>query len=289
MRRFLLRGGKAVISWLNEFLGLNFAFMQRAYIAILLLTPLLALLGTMAVNKRMAFFSDALGHSALTGLGLGLALGISNVTISLVMFGVIFALLINGINRLGGADSDTNISAFSSMGIALGLFLLSKNGNFSRYSSLLTGDILAVEWGDIYALIAAFIIGLVFWLVFFNRLLITAVNPSLAKSKGIRSDSMERLFVCLVAVFVMLAIRWVGVLLINALLILPAAAARNLTKSMRSFTLLSVAFAVFSGLVGMVFSFHSEGASVGASVVIVAGLIYALSLVIRRSFSKFYS
>lgn len=278
-----------MISWLNEFLGLNFAFMQRAYIAILLLTPLLALLGTMAVNKRMAFFSDALGHSALTGLGLGLALGISNVTISLVMFGVIFALLINGINRLGGADSDTNISAFSSMGIALGLFLLSKNGNFSRYSSLLTGDILAVEWGDIYALIAAFIIGLVFWLVFFNRLLITAVNPSLAKSKGIRSDSMERLFVCLVAVFVMLAIRWVGVLLINALLILPAAAARNLTKSMRSFTLLSVAFAVFSGLVGMVFSFHSEGASVGASVVIVAGLIYALSLVIRRSFSKFYS
>lgn len=278
-----------MIPWLNEFLGLNFAFMQRAYIAILLLTPLLALLGTMAVNKRMAFFSDALGHSALTGLGLGLALGISNVTISLVMFGVIFALLINGINRLGGADSDTNISAFSSMGIALGLFLLSKNGNFSRYSSLLTGDILAVEWGDIYALIAAFIIGLVFWLVFFNRLLITAVNPSLAKSKGIRSDSMERLFVCLVAVFVMLAIRWVGVLLINALLILPAAAARNLTKSMRSFTLLSVAFAVFSGLVGMVFSFHSEGASVGASVVIVAGLIYALSLVIRRSFSKFYS
>lgn len=278
-----------MISWLNEFLGLNFAFMQRAYIAILLLTPLLALLGTMAVNKRMAFFSDALGHSALTGLGLGLVLGISNVTISLVMFGVIFALLINGINRLGGADSDTNISAFSSMGIALGLFLLSKNGNFSRYSSLLTGDILAVEWGDIYALIAAFIIGLVFWLVFFNRLLITAVNPSLAKSKGIRSDSMERLFVCLVAVFVMLAIRWVGVLLINALLILPAAAARNLTKSMRSFTLLSVAFAVFSGLVGMVFSFHSEGASVGASVVIVAGLIYALSLVIRRSFSKFYS
>lgn len=275
--------------WLYDKLGLGFSFMQRAYIAIILLTPLLALLGTMAVNKRMAFFSDALGHSALTGLGLGMVLGISNVTISLVIFGLIFALMINGINRLGGADSDTNISAFSSMGIAIGLFLLSKNGNFSKYSSLLTGDILAVEWADIYSLVVAFLIGVLFWLVFFNRLLITAVNPSLAKSRGIRSDAMERLFVCLVAVFVMLAIRWVGVLLINALLILPAAAARNLTRSMRSFTLLSVVFALLSGLLGMIFSFHSEGASVGASVVIIAGVIYALSLVIRRVFSKFYA
>ena len=102
----------------------RYAFMKNALLALLLLTPLLALLGTMAVNQRMAFFSDALGHSALAGLGLGVLLGLSNVTLILVLFGILWAVLITRINRTGSASSDTTISVFSSAGIALGLLIL---------------------------------------------------------------------------------------------------------------------------------------------------------------------
>lgn len=119
----------------------RYAFMKNALLALLLLTPLLALLGTMAVNQRMAFFSDALGHSALAGLGLGVLLGLSNVTLILVLFGILWAVLITRINRTGSASSDTTISVFSSAGIALGLLILSGSGQYNKYSSILVGDV----------------------------------------------------------------------------------------------------------------------------------------------------
>lgn len=273
---------------LTDFLGLQYGFMQRAYLALLLLTPLLALFGSMAVNKRMAFFSDALGHSALAGVGIGMLLGISDVTLVLIVFGLGFALVINRINKMGGADSDTNISVFSSMGIALGLVLLSKNGNFSKYTTLLTGDVLAISQKDIYILLSWLVFGACIWIMVYNKVLLTAINPSLAQSRGIRSSWMEKIFVCLVAVAVMLSIRWVGVLLINALLILPAAAARNIAKSARQHTLFALLISVFSGFVGLFSSYHMEGTSAGASIVIVAGICYALSLLFRRIHIKKY-
>ena len=128
---------------------LRFSFMKNALLAMLLLTPLLSLLGTMAVNQRMAFFSDALGHSALAGVGIGMLLGVENVTLSLVVFGALFAVLVSTVNRSGAATKDTTISVFSSMGIALGLLLLSRGGKFSSYSSLLTGDILSIGQQDL--------------------------------------------------------------------------------------------------------------------------------------------
>ena len=112
----------------------RYAFMKNALLALLLLTPLLALLGTMAVNQRMAFFSDALGHSALAGLGLGVLLELSNVTLILVLFGILWAVLITRINRTGSASSDTTISVFSSAGIALGLLILSGSGQYNKYN-----------------------------------------------------------------------------------------------------------------------------------------------------------
>ena len=90
----------------------QFAFMRRALIAIVLLTPLLSLLGTMAVNRKMAFFSDALGHSALAGVGIGVLLGVSDVTVSMLIFGVFWALMISRINQSGRTGADTIISVF---------------------------------------------------------------------------------------------------------------------------------------------------------------------------------
>lgn len=271
----------AIMDWLLPFEMFRLQFMKNALLALMLLTPLLALFGTMAVNKRMAFFSDALGHSALAGAGLGMILGVSNLSIVLVVFGVLWALLISRINRAGGASADTNISVFSSTGIALGLTMLSQSGNFSKYSSLLVGDVLAIAGSDIIWLALCLVLGIVCWLALYNHLLITAVNPQLAQSRGIKTRLVEDLFVCLVAVAVMLSIRWVGVLLINALLILPAAAARNVAKSAPQHALFSVVISLLSGLMGLMVAYWL-GSSVGASVVLCAALFYVISLIMRR-------
>lgn len=257
------------------------SFMKNALLALLLLTPLLALLGTMAVNKRMAFFSDALGHSALAGVGIGVLLGVSNVSLVLVVFGICWALLITRINRTGGSSSDTTISVFSSAGIALGLLILSGSGKYSKYSSILVGDILAITPGDILFLAIALAVGLALWIMLYNKLLLTAINPQLAQSRGIATKAVEYSFVILVAVAVMLSIRWVGVLLINALLILPAAAARNIARSAAQHALFSVLISLFSGIAGLCAAVPLD-TSVGAAVVLCAAVCYALSLLISR-------
>ena len=260
---------------------LRHSFMKNALIAMLLLTPLLSLLGTMAVNQRMAFFSDALGHSALAGVGIGMLLGVENITLSLVVFGVLFALLVSTVNRSGAATKDTTISVFSSMGIALGLLLLSRGGKFSSYSSLLTGDILSIGQSDLLWLLVGLIAGVAIWVVLYNLLLVSAVSPELAESRGIRTRWLEYAFAVVVAVAVMLSIRWVGVLLINALLILPAAAARNISRSAAQHALWSVLFGLVSGIAGLVIS-YAMNTGVGAAVVLCAGLIYFITLLIRR-------
>ena len=263
----------------------RYAFMKNALLAMVLLTPLLALLGTMAVNQRMAFFSDALGHSALAGAGLGMLLGVSNVTVSLIVFGIFWALMISRINRSGSASADTIISVFSSTGIALGLLIRSRGGKFASYASLLTGDILSVTGTDILWLLIALILGAGCWVVLYNRLLLSAVNPELALSRGVRVQWIEYAFVCLVAVAVMLSIRWVGVLLINALLILPAAAARNLSRSAAQNALFAVLISLFSGVCGLVLAYQWD-TGVGAAVVLCAAVIYFISLACGRFLRK---
>ncbi len=261
--------------------ALSFNFMKNAFLAILLLTPLLGLLGTMAVNQQMAFFSDALGHSALTGIGLGIVLGVSSDLVAMLIFGVVWALLISRIKQTGAASTDTVISVFSSTSIAAGLLILSRGGGFAKYSDLLVGDVLAVTPIDLLYLLIALIAGIALWAAMYNSLLLSSINPSLAKTRGVRTRVTECLFVVLVAVAVMLAIEWVGVMLINALLILPAAAGRNLARSSRSHAAWSVGIAMVSGIAGLL-SAYAWDTSAGAAIVLYAAGCYFLSLAARR-------
>ena len=258
----------------------SMTFMKNAFLAILLLTPLLGLLGSMAVNKQMAFFSDALGHSALTGIGLGMILGLRSDLVGMLIFGIVWAILICLIKQNGSSSADTVISVFSSTSIAAGLLILAKGGKFAKYSNLLIGDILAVQQQDLFWLLLALVGGIVVWMILYNQLLLTSINSSLARSRGIRTRIIECCFVVLVALAVMLAIRWVGVMLINALLILPAAAARNISRNSRQHALFSVLIALISGLAGLICSYYVE-TSAGAAIVLVAALFYFISLLLR--------
>ena len=268
------------IDALLPFEALQFTFMKNAFLAILLLTPLLGLLGTMAVNKQMAFFSDALGHSALTGIGLGIVLGLSDDLLSMLIFGIVWAIMICRIKQTGAASTDTIISVFSSTSVALGLIILARGGGFAKYSALIIGDVLAVTQQDLLWLLLALIAGIALWMAMYNRLLLSSINASLARSRGVRVQLTECAFVVLVAVAVMLAIRWVGVMLINALLILPAAAGRNIARNARQHAVYSVLIAVCCGVCGL-FAAYSWDTSAGAAIVLCAAGCYALSLGVR--------
>ncbi len=258
----------------------RFDFMKNALLAVLLLTPMLGLLGTMAVNHQMAFFSDALGHSALTGIGLGIVLGLRNDLLAMLVFGVVWAVMICLIKQSGSASADTIISVFSSTSVAAGLLILARGGQFAKYSSLLIGDILAVSPQDLLYLLLALAVTLSLWIVLYNALLMTSVDPMLARSRGIATRAIECGFVVLVALAVMLSIRWVGVMLINALLILPAAAGRNLAKNSRQHAAWSVGIAMVSGIAGLILSYYLD-TSAGATIVLAAALFYAASLAVR--------
>ena len=134
----------SILEVILPFEFIDYEFMKNALLAIILISPIFAILGTMIVNNKMAFFSDALGHSALTGIALGSLIGISNLNIGMIIFAICFALLLNYVKNKTTYGADTIISVFSSVAIALGLAILAQTGNFNQYSSYLVGDILSI-------------------------------------------------------------------------------------------------------------------------------------------------
>ena len=271
----------ALMDALLPFEWLHYTFMKNALLAILLITPLFGMLGTMAVDNRMAFFSDALGHSALTGIAIGVVLGIGNQMVSMLIFGILWAVLITFVKHNSKMSADTIISVFSSTSIALGLVILARGGAFAKYSSYLVGDVLSVTPGDLLALLVTLIATAAFWVLLFNPLLLTSVNAPLAQSRGIRAKLTEYAFTVLVAVAVMMSIRWVGVMLINSLLILPAAASRNVARNAAWYMRLSVLIALCCGVAGLVLSYYLN-TSAGAAIVLCAAAVYFVTLPLRR-------
>ena len=266
---------------LLPFAWADYKFMINALIAVVLIAPLMGILGTMAVNNKMAFFSDALGHSAFTGIALGVLLGVKNELISLIAFGVFVALVITRVKNKGNASSDTVISVFSSTSVAVGLLILSYGGSFSKYSSYLVGDILSISEKEILCLFITLIGVVVLWVFIFNKLLIISVNRELAASRGIKTNLYENIFVAVVAVVVMLSIKWVGILLINSLLILPSASARNIAKNSRQYLASSVVISLLCAVSGLLISFYAD-TSAGATIVTVSAAVFFITYLFRK-------
>lgn len=271
----------SVLEALIPFEFIDYTFMKNALLAIILITPVFAILGTMIVNNKMAFFSDALGHSALTGIALGMVLGISNMNVGMIIFAVIFALLLNYVKNKTSYGADTIISVFSSIAIALGLAMLAQSGSFNKYSSYLVGDILSITNTEILYVFLASIVVYAFWYFTFNKLNVISINSTLAKSKGINVKKIDNIFVVLIAIMVMISIRWIGILLINSLLILPAASSRNIAKNMRQYHLFAVIISVFSGIAGLIVSYYFN-IPTGPMIVLISGVIYFITLLVKK-------
>ena len=271
----------SILETILPFEFINYTFMKNALIAIILVSPIFAILGTMIVNNKMAFFSDALGHSAICGIAIGTILGISNVNISMIFFAIVFALLLNWVKNKTTYGADTIISVFSSIAIALGLAILAQSGNFNKYSSYLVGDILSITNVEILYVFLTFVTVMIFWYFTFNKLNVISINTSLAKSRGINIKLIDNIFVILIAIIVMISIRWIGILLINSLLILPAASSRNIAKNMRTYHLYSVIFSIFSGMLGLILSYYYN-IPTGPMIVIISGIIYFATFGLKR-------
>ncbi len=199
----------------------------------------------------------------------------------MMIFSIVFAILLNKINESRIASKDTIISVFSSTAIAIGLVILTKNGNYTEISNYLIGDILNILHQEIYLLLIIALAVILFWIFGFNKLLGISVNPMLAKSKGIKVKLLENIFVVLIALIVTVSIKWVGILIINSLLILPAASSRNISKNMRQYHFWSVLFSMFSGIIGLIVSYYA-GISTGPTIVIIASIIYFITFSLRR-------
>ncbi len=261
---------------------LHWNFMANAFLAILIMSPLFGLMSTMIVTGRMSFFSDALGHSAFTGIAIGCICGLTAPTWAAVAFSVLFAVLFSFVRSRSNQAADTLIGVFSSTAVALGIFVATLGGgSFTKYNKYLIGDILSISPGEIGVLALTLLAVVVFWVLCANRLTLTAIHPQLASSRGIPVELTQGLFTVAIAVVVTLSISSVGLLILNSLLVLPAASARNISRNLKQYHGFSVLFALGAGLSGLTVSYY-WGASAGAAISLALALIFAVTFCFRK-------
>ena len=257
-------------------------FMKNALLAVLIMAPLFGICSTMIVTGKMSFFSDALGHSAFTGIAIGSICGFADPTWMSVVFAVAFSVLFSFVRSRSNQSADTIIGVFSSTAVALGVFVATLGGgSFTKYNRYLIGDLLSVTPSQIGLLAIVFVVVFLFWLFLSNRLFLSAMHPQLASSRGIPVAVLQGAFTALIAVVVTLAISWVGLLIINSLLVLPSAAARNVSRNLKQYHIFSVIFALFSCIAGLVLSYYLS-ASTGAAICLVLAMIFAVSFLLRK-------
>ena len=262
---------------------LHWDFMKNALLALLLMAPLFGLMSTMIVTGRMSFFSDALGHSAFTGIAIGAICGIAAPTLAAVIFSVAFALLFSFVRSRSNQAADTLIGVFSSTAVALGIFVATMGGgSFTKYNKYLIGDILSVTPAEIGMLALVLLAVVVFWVLCANRLTLTAIHPQLASSRGIPVGLSQTLFIVAIAVVVTLSISSVGLLILNSLLVLPAASARNISRNLRQYHGFSILFALLSGIGGLTLSYYL-GCSAGAAISLILAAIFAVTFCLRKA------
>ncbi len=261
---------------------LRWDFMKNALLAILLMAPLFGMTSTMIVTGRMSFFSDALGHSAFTGIAIGAICGIASPTWVSVVFSVFFALLFSFVRSRSNHAADTLIGVFSSTAVALGIFIATLGGgSFTKYNKYLIGDILSITPSEIGVLFVLLLAVMVFWAIASNQLTLCAIYPQLASSRGFRVGILQIVFTTAIALIVTLSISSIGLLILNSLLVLPAAAARNISRNLKQYHLLSICIALIAGILGLCIS-YALGASAGAAISLVLALLFVVSFLCRK-------
>lgn len=272
-----------LLSYALPFECMQPTFMQRALAALLLLAPMAAAMGVQVVTFRMAFFSDAISHSAFAGVAIGL-LAALDPRWTMPAFGIMIALGIIAVQRRSNLTTDAVIGVFLSGVVAFGLAIVSRDANVSRdVQRFVYGDILTITDAEVWMLLGLFIVLTAFQAVAYNRLMLVGINPVLAEVHGIRVALLQYAFATMVALVVAFAVWAVGVLLVTAMLVVPASAARNLARSAGGMFWWAVAISGTSACLGLILSAQEwAGTATGATVILVACAWFAVSVVVAR-------
>lgn len=275
----------AVAGWLPAML--EYGFVVNALIGALILGPLLGGLGTLVVVKRFAFFSEAVGHAALTGTAIGIMLGepVANPYGSLFGFCVLFALMLNLVRNRTGLSADTLIGVFLAVSLALGsslLMVLASRVNIHILENVLFGSVLTVNAMDLAVLASIAALTLVALHRTYNRAMLASFHAPLAHARKLPVLWLDYVFVMLVTLVTVAAVKVIGALLVGALLVIPAATARLLAASMRGFFWLTVAIATMSMVVGIALPVGLDvPVPSGAAVVLCTGVLFAVAVLIK--------
>ena len=274
-------------------LSLQYGFVINALLCALFIGPVLGGVGTMVVTKRMAFFSQAVGNAAMTGVAIGVLLGESYTEpyISTFSFCILFGLILNYTKGRTAISADTLIGVFLSISLAVGASLLlfvSARVNTHILEAVLFGSVLTVSDTDINVLLAVTIAVLAVGVPLFNRLLLSSLNPSLADVRGVPVRVLEYVFVLMITILTVACLKIVGAVLVEALLLIPAAAARNVIRSMRGFVFLSMAISTVSCIAGVLLPMQFDlPLPSGGAIIMIAASFFLLTTLIRVTTSRF--
>lgn len=266
----------------------KYAFVINSLLSALFIGPILGGLGTMVVTKRMAFFSESIGHAALTGIALGVLLGepYESPYIMLFTYCIVFAILINFTRNRTMMSSDTLIGIFLSISIALGgslIIFVSSKVNSHMLESVLFGSILTVSDRDIAVLFFSTILLILIVIPNFNKMLLSSFNTNIAVVKGVKVKLLEYLFILLITLVTVSSIKIIGASLVEALFLIPAASAKNLSRSIRSFFFYSIIFSLISCIAGILLPLYFDVTiPSGGSIILVAAVIFFITVIIKN-------
>ncbi|WP_370980494.1 iron chelate uptake ABC transporter family permease subunit [Agaribacterium sp. ZY112] len=251
----------------------------------LVLIASLSPLGCFVLWRRMAFFGDTIAHSMLIGIALGLALDI-NLNLAILVFASIIAVVMVYFSRGGLLPRDALLSIVSHASLAVGLLVMSLfSDQRLNLMNFLVGDILSVSWQEVGIAAVVSLAALALLIYFWRALLGLVINRDLSQVEGDNSAFLNTLLMLITAIVIAIAVRIVGVLLITALMVIPAASARLISRSPEAMALLSVIYGCLSLFLGLALSFFYNSAT-GPTIVSVAALLLALTACAQLAFTK---
>lgn len=260
---------------------LSYDFMQRALIAAAMVGMLAPLIGVFLVQRRLALLGDGMGHVALTGVGLAFLVGTQPVPTALAV-AVIGAVTVEAIRSTNRAVGDVALALVLYGGVAGGVLLtaIAPNTTSTSLNQYLFGSLATIAPEDLRALVIAFSICIIVLAFFWRSLFALSLDAEVARTQGVRVTSMSILLTTLAAVAVVIGMRTVGLLLVAAILIVPVAAAQQMTRSFRATAITASGIGVFSAIVGLVGSFYLDLPS-GPAIVLVALAVFVVLAVGR--------
>ncbi|MBM2829744.1 MAG: hypothetical protein HW411_534 [Gammaproteobacteria bacterium] len=263
----------------------NYSFMQHAMLACLLASIGCGIIGTYVVVKRIGFLAGGIAHSVLAGMGIAYYTGSSPLAGAMVA-ALVAGILIGWINLHWRQHEDILIAAFWSVGMAIGILFISRTPGYGiDLMSYMFGNILLVSDQDLYLMLILDIVIITMVILFYRQFLAAAFDEEFSRLRGINVEFFYILLLCMVALTVVLLIQVVGLILVLALLILPAASAAQFVNTIKHMMALSVVFSIAITTSGLVISYEPDLPS-GSTIIIVAGLVYVLAIICQKLFIK---